>query len=362
MSLRCLAFYLPQYHPIPENDEWWGRGFTDWANVAAARPRFRGHRQPRIPTDLGFYDLRLPEARAAQAELAGAFGVDGFCYYHYWFSGRRLLERPFAEVLESGDPDFPFCLCWANESWTRAWNGRDDQALVTQEYSPADDLAHIRWLAAAFADRRYVRVDGRPLLLVYRASRLPDSRRTTDCWREECVRLGVSEPYLVAVRSFESERVDPASLGFDASVQFAPGLTRMSPAASAAARGFRRLLRPASPRRTNLVADYADAVSTMLEEPDGGYKRYPCVSPGFDNSPRRRQGAAILVGSDPQSYGRWVEEAAGRFTPYSREENLIFVNAWNEWAEGNHLEPCDRWGRSFLEAHARAMAPYGGVR
>src|SRR3954447_1517209 len=166
-ALRHLAFYLPQFHPIPENDEWWGQGFTEWTNVTRARALFRGHHQPHLPADLGYYDLRLPETRALQASLAASHGIDGFCYYHYWFKGRRLLERPFADVLASGEPDFPFALCWANENWTRKWNGRDEDVLLAQDYSPADDLEHIRALAPAFADKRYIRIDGRPLLLVY---------------------------------------------------------------------------------------------------------------------------------------------------------------------------------------------------
>lgn len=355
MTRRCLAFYLPQYHPIPENDRWWGPGFTEWTNVAAARPRFRGHHQPRLPGELGFYDLRVPEVRAAQAALAREHGVDGFVYYHYWFCGQRLLDRPFAEVLSSGEPDFPFALCWANESWTRTWNGRDDKALVTQEYSPADDLDHIRWMAGAFADPRYIKVGDRPLLLVYRAGRLPDARRTAESWRSECGRLGVADPYLVAVHSFENERFDPATLGFDAAVQFAPGLTRLRPAGGVAGRALRRALWPGGSRRTNLVASYRAAAEAMLSEPAVSYRRFPCVSPGFDNSPRRSQGAAILVGSDPEAYGQWLTGAIKGFEPYSQDENLVFVNAWNEWAEGNHLEPCALWGRAFLEAHARAV-------
>ncbi len=221
-SPRVLAFYLPQFHPIPENDEWWGAGFTEWRNVVRARPLFRGHHQPHLPGELGFYDLRVPEVRQAQADLARAFGVDGFVYYHYWFGGRRLLERPFQEVLERGEPDLPFALCWANENWTRAWDGGGDQVLVRQHHGEEEDLRHLRALAPALADSRYVRIDGRPLLLVYRATLLPDPKRTTDTWRAEAARLGLGELHLARVESFAPERGDPRSLGFDSAVEFQP--------------------------------------------------------------------------------------------------------------------------------------------
>ena len=205
---RSVAFYLPQFHAIPENDRWWGEGFTDWRNTAEATPRFDGHYQPHIPGELGYYDLRAPEARAAQAELASVYAVDAFCYYHYWFSGRRLLEQPFDAVLHSGEPDHPFALCWANEAWTRSWSG-GGEILVEQRYDEADDLAHVRWLVAAFTDPRYVRVDGKPLFLVYRAGQLPDAHRTTDLWRAEASRLGIGELFLARVESFRTEHTDP---------------------------------------------------------------------------------------------------------------------------------------------------------
>lgn len=358
-ALRFLAFYLPQFHPIPENDGWWGPGFTEWTNVVRGRPLFRGHHQPHLPGELGFYDLRLAESRAAQADLAAGHGISGFCYYHYWFEGRRLLERPFEEVLRSGRPALPFCLCWANESWTRVWNGKDDDCLLRQAYSPDDDLAHVRGLLDAFSDPRHVRIDGRPVYLVYRASQLPDPRRTTDCWRAEAVRLGVAEPYLCAVQSFPTDRVDPSTLGFDAAVQFAPDFSDRGAVGSPLVRAARRYLRPDSPMRRNRVADYDELAGRMLAQPAPPYKRYPCVTPGFDNSSRRPGGGAtILVDSTPAGYERWLREVVGRFTPWSPDENLVFVNAWNEWAEGNHLEPCQRWARAYLEAHARvAGAP-----
>jgi lipopolysaccharide biosynthesis protein len=354
---RFFAFYLPQFHPIAENDEWWGPGFTDWTNVVRARPVVRGHYQPHIPADLGFYDLRLAEARAAQAAMAAEYGIDGFCYYHYWFHGRRLLERPFDEVLRSGQPDFPFCLCWANENWTRTWSGRDGEVLVRQTYSERDDLTHIRWLAEAFSDPRYLRIRGRPVFLVYRASSIPETARTTDTWRREAVRLGVGDPYLCLVHSFDADRLDPGPLGFDAAVKFAPDwriVRKLN--GSRARRGSRRVFHPRSPYRVNTLRDYSSVVTDSLREPNPDYRLYPCVSPGFDNTPRRPTGATVLLNSSPDAYETWLRETVGRFEPFGPEENLVFVNAWNEWAEGNHLEPCQQWGRAYLEAHARVVA------
>jgi lipopolysaccharide biosynthesis protein len=353
-KLRFLAFYLPQFHPTVENDMWWGPGFTEWTNVAKANPLFRGHEQPDLPADLGFYDLRLPETRIAQAVLAAAHGVSGFCYFHYWFEGRRLLGRPFAEVLRSGEPDFPFCLCWANENWSRAWDGKSGEILVEQTYSAADDQRHIRWLCEAFADHRYVTVDGKPVFLVYRALRLPDARRTTDTWRAEAQRAGFEDLYLCAVHGGRDQRRDPAALGMDAAVQFAPfyGLKRRRHGrlARAAHRWFLRRSADAEPA----IYEYSTVVDDNLSVPVPLYTSYPCVSPGFDSSPRRPLGGAtITVGSTPDLYEHWLRRVVERFEPPTPEENFVFVNAWNEWAEGNHLEPGRRWGRRYLEAHAR---------
>jgi lipopolysaccharide biosynthesis protein len=349
---RSVAFYLPQFHPIAENDRWWGAGFTEWRNTAQARPRFPGHDQPHVPAELGYYDLRSAETRAAQAELARDHAIDAFCYYHYWFEGHQLLERPFDEVVRSGEPAFPFCLCWANESWTRAWNGSDREVLIAQRYSAVDDLAHIRHLARAFADPRYLRVDGKPLFLVYRATRLPNPRRTVDTWREEAGRLGVGELYLARVESFPEERDDPRLLGFDAAVEFQPDWRRIR--ASPARLAMRRVGRALGVSRfepTFTTHDYGSLTRSALNAPSPSYPRFPCVTPGFDNSARRAKGAVILTDTSPERYGRWVAQTLQTTAP-----ELLFVNAWNEWGEGAHLEPCQRWGRGYLEAHRDAVA------
>ncbi|MBA2496367.1 MAG: glycoside hydrolase family 99-like domain-containing protein [Acidimicrobiia bacterium] len=348
--MRTLAFYLPQFHPFPENDRWWGRGFTEWANVAAAQPRFPGHEQPHLPADLGFYDLRLPEVRAAQAELAGAHGIDGFVWYHYWFEGRRLMERPFDEVLRSGEPGLPFALAWANHSWTRNWNAWNGELLLEQRFSPGDDTRHLRWLAEAFADDRYITVDGRPLLLVTHANRMPEPRATVERWHDESSRLGIAPPYLVRV-DINADDTDPRTIGFDACVAFPPvGAELPNRARPRWNDRHQRSVRRAF--RDERVHDYDDIVSLWTRRGlDRSHRTYPCVCPRWDNSPRRDRGAVILRGATPDAYRRWLESVHRTFVPYGPDEDLLFVNAWNEWAEGAHLEPCTRWGRAFLRAH-----------
>lgn len=225
-SIRPIAFYLPQYHPIPENDEWWGKGFTEWTNVTKAKPLFDGHYQPHLPADLGFYDLRLEETRIAQANLARQYGIYGFCYYHYWFNGRRILERPFQEVLERGKPDFPFMLCWANENWTRVWDGGEKNILLEQKYSEQDDIDHIRSLIPAFKDTRYIKVDGKPVFVVYKSTLIPDIINTIKRWRNEAAMEGL-ELYLCRMDSFGDYGNNYLADGFDAAINFEPFSRRL---------------------------------------------------------------------------------------------------------------------------------------
>lgn len=361
--LRLIAFYLPQFHPVPENDEWWGAGFTEWANVVKARPLFRGHHQPHLPADLGFYDLRLPEARAAQADLARRYGVGAFCYYHYWFHGRRLLGRPFDEVLRSGAPDLPFCLCWANESWTRAWDGAERQVLVGQRYSPADDLAHVRWLLPAFADPRYVRVGGRPLFLIYRAKHLPDVRRTLDAWRDEARRAGAGELFLCRVESYPDERGDPRALGFDAAVGFAPDrlASRNTVRSKLAALRARARSVLTTGRDNHLrIYDYATVVRQSLAAGVPPYPYLPCAAPSWDNTARRKVDGLVVRGSTPALYEGWLRAVAAQAMRNPPGQRLAFVNGWNEWAEGNHLEPDARFGHGYLEATRRVVRAANG--
>jgi lipopolysaccharide biosynthesis protein len=352
LSSKLIAFYLPQFHPVPENDEWWGPGFTEWTNVTRAKPLFRGHYQPQLPADLGFYDLRLPDTRIAQAELAGRYGIGAFCYYHYWFNGRRILERPFNEVLASGQPEFPFCLCWANEDWTRAWDGQSRQVLLQQVYSPEDDKRHFESLLPAFTDPRYLKKDGRPIFLVYRGRRLPDPQSTTRRWQELARAHGLPGLYLLRVESFPDENDDPRTLGFDAAVEFQPEWRALFE------RRWKRYRRkwlrklgltwPGSWRHN--IQEYRDVVKLALSKPAAPYPRHPCVAPSWDNSARRFWDALILKNAEPSVYEEWLREVLVR-----DQSEFVFINAWNEWAEGCHLEPCSRWGHSYLEATRAAL-------
>jgi len=364
--LRPVAFYLPQYHPVPENDAFWGPGFTEWRNVVQARPRFAGHQQPHIPADLGFYDLRLAETRAAQAALARAAGLHGFCWYHYWFSGRRVLNRPFDAVLASGAPDFPFMLAWANENWTRAWDGGAREVLIAQAYSDADTAAHARHLAPAFADPRYIRVGGRPAFAVYNADDLPDPARWCDVFRETLAREGI-EPCLIRVeRYLDRDTRPPAALGFDAGLEFQPfsrsyrrwQLTRPDLKANPGRRIAHRLRREAARfAEMDTHIDLEAFVDFDLAQPAPGYPWFPGLCPSWDNSARRPAGKAIVFrNAAPALFARWCAGKAAGFRPQG-DANLVFVNAWNEWAEGNHLEPCQRHGHAWLEALRPLAAP-----
>lgn len=358
---KILSFYLPQYHPIPENDEWWGPGFTEWTNVSAARPRFHKHYQPHIPADLGFYDLRLEETRLAQAALAAQYGVNGFCYYHYWFNGKRLLGRPLDEVLESKKPDFPFCLCWANENWTRAWDGLDRQVLIRQDYTKIDSQTHLDWLAGVFHDNRYIKVNGNPLLLIYRYDNIPDVKKYFTDWQESIKRHGFEKIYLCAVKTGFTSQSDEEiiSLGFDSIIDFQPNRNDFP-----TAKGLRQKILQTSKDilPTNLyqwlklhgtshkIVNYQDVVKNVTCKPwPTEYIKYPCIFPSWDNTPRRKT-PTIIYNDNSTIYAQWLKAALESVSHYPKEEKFVFINAWNEWAEGCHLEPDKKNGRAFLEA------------
>ena len=348
-SPRVIAFYLPQFHPFAENDKWWGQGFTEWTNVAKARPNFVGHYQPRLPADLGFYDLRLPETMIKQAELAKRYGIHGFCYYYYWFAGKRLLDRPIEQKLTNPEVDIPFCLCWANENWTRRWDGQDKEVLIAQDHSPSDDKAVILDLIRYFRDHRYIRIDGRPVILVYRVALLPDFVETARRWRDTCKEEGIGDIYIAMVESFDLVQANttPSVYGCDAAVEFPP-------------HGLAKASRP-SGKVTNLnfvgtVADYRETAVTYATREMPNYTRFQAAMPGWDNTARMQNRGFCFEHSTPGAFQAWLEEAIHqtRIQHYG-DERLVFINAWNEWAEGAYLEPDMRFGRTYLEAVQNAL-------
>jgi hypothetical protein len=358
-DVKPIAFYLPQFHPIPENNEWWGEGFTEWTNVSKAKPLFKTHIQPRIPRDLGFYDLRLSEVKEAQSSLAKQYGLHGFCYYHYWFHGRRLLERPINDLLTTSRPDFPFCLCWANESWSRRWIGDDQQVLIEQTYSVDDDSIHGSYLADIFADKRYINLDGRPLFLIYRPSSLPAPNDTLARLAAQCKAKGILRPYFVAVDAHHVG-YDYRQVGFDDILAFSPQLGVSSPDAFADGRSLTKLFR-------NLRFGIRSASLKVFDELEERTKMaalsrpFPTIPSCFvswDNSPRRGREGIIYTNSSPDLFQSALSDACFQAQKHPNQHALVFINAWNEWAEGNFLEPDMYYGHSYLLAMQKALSRF----
>jgi hypothetical protein len=343
--VKLIAFYLPQFHPIPENDIWWGKGFTEWTNVTKAVPQFPGHYQPHLPGELGFYDLRVVDIQKRQVELAKQYGIHGFAFYYYWFAGKRLLEHPLEQFFQNKDIDFPFCLVWANENWTRRWDGQENDILMEQIHTPQTDVEFIRSIEPLIRDERYIRVGNRPVIIVYRVGLMPDPKATAERWREYCIKQGIGNPYLVAAQTFGFE--DPNEVGFDAAVQFPPHNQYHS---------ARFLINPpikyANPNYNSYVFSYPEIVKYNEEEPeDTPYTLFKTVFPSWDNEPRKPGRGTIFAESTPGLYRRWLQ-AVCKWTVINQktEERLVFINAWNEWGEGAHLEPDRRFGYAYLQA------------
>ena len=344
--VKPIAFYLPQFHPIAQNDAWWGKGFTEWTNVVKAVPQFEGHDQPRRPGDLGLYDLRLPEVMREQIRIAKAFGLHGFCFHHYWFHGTRLLEKPVDMFLADPTMDFKFCLCWANENWTRRWDGAEHDVLIGQEHSAEDDLAFFRDLRRYLSDSRYICVDGKPMLVVYRPSLLPSPKETAARWRAAAKESGFPGLFLVATNAFEF--VDPAAIGFDALVEFPPHGRN--------ATDINHSLRLYNPGYKGLVYRYSEIA---LAEP----RRYPenalvipTAMPSWDNEARRPGRGNVMHGSTPALFRDWLDRCFHRAKRnVDAHCPFVFINAWNEWAEGAYLEPDRRFGYAYLSAVARTI-------
>jgi len=365
--MKTICFYLPQYHPNKENDEWWGPGFTDWNKVASCRPRYRGHHQPHIPADLGFYDLRMEETRVAQANLARNYGIYGFCYYHYWFNGKILLDRPLDEVIESGNPDFPFCLCWANDDWTRAWDSNKQQILISQEYSEKDNYEHITWLLKAFNDIRYIKINGRPLFLIFNPDIIPNCKFLIEMWRKAVRQNDFPNIYLCAVKNNYTIKTDEEFLsqGFDAIVGFQPNRNYFPSPTNLKSWLYNVALKTMPDNlyqaikirvSANKLINYKNLVQKMIaEEHPISYREFPCVFPSWDNSARRKS-AVIIQNRDPLMYEKWLADSIKKVGIYPEPERIVFINAWNEWAEGCHLEPDLLNQHRFLQATLNAIA------
>jgi|HubBroStandDraft_6_1064221.scaffolds.fasta_scaffold87927_2 hypothetical protein len=346
-DVRLIAFYLPQFHPIEENDRWWGPGFTDWRNVVRATPLFDGHYQPHLPGALGFYDLRIDEVRRKQVELARAHGIHGFCYYYYWFNGRRILERPLNSYVADASIDFPFCICWANENWSRRWDGGNREVLLVQEHDIASDMEFIREVIPLFKDPRYIHVNGMPLLVLYRADLLKNPAATAAGWREECEKAGLPGIHLCAAQTFDIS--DPRPFGFDSAVEFPPHRHAVGQ--------ITQDLRGLPGDFNGWVCDYELVARHSLTAPAPDYPLYRGLFPSWDNTARKRQQALIFHNADPHRYEYWLRG----LVEYTRQnmvgdQRVIFINAWNEWAEGAHLEPDLKYGSAYLEATLRALS------
>ena len=347
VPVRLIAFYLPQFHAIDENNEWWGDGFTEWTNVKPAQAQFEGHYQPHLPNELGYYNLLDSATQHRQIELAKLHGVGGFCFYSYWFNGKLLLEKPTENYLNVKSLDLPFCLCWANENWSRRWDGLDSEILIGQNYSEEDDLAFIQYIAQYMKDERYIRIDGKPLLLVYRPSLLPSAKETAKRWRDWCIQNGIGEIYLAYTQSFEA--VNPNKYGFDAAIEFPPN--NSSPP------NVTDTVKPLNDNFGSTVYDWNVFVERSKSYQKPAYQLFRSVCPSWDNTARRKNKGTVFINSSPKGYQEWltnaVEETCTRIN--NLDERLVFVNAWNEWAEGAHLEPDQRYGYAYLEATRKAL-------
>jgi hypothetical protein len=358
LRARLIAFYLPQYHPIPENDKWWGPGFTEWTNVAKAKPLFPGHHQPNVPADLGFYDLRVPETRVAQARMASNCGIEGFCYWHYWFgNGRRILERPFAEVLSSGEPNFPFCLAWANQSWSGIWHGNPKTILIRQTYpGQEDEVAHFRAVLPAFHDERYVRVEGKPLFVVFDPADLPNPTAFITHWRELAAQAGLPGLFFVASTN---DLHNPSFAQFDALTTLPPQDFLNRPRRGLFKRIARRLRRRdfgsfvnqlvGDRLRRPLIHSFRDVVQSAFSEVPDDPRFLPCVLPNWDNTPRSERRGVVFEESSPELFREYLVKGLAMIERRPPELRICFIKAWNEWAEGNYLEPDLKFGHTYLD-------------
>ena len=339
--VKLIAFYLTQFHPTPENDEWWGRGFTEWTNTTKAVPLFPGHYQPHLPTDLGFYDLRLRQTRRDQIEMAKEYGIAGFCYHYYWFSGKRILNEPLDDMLADPVSDMPFCLSWANENWTRRWDAAEHEILIAQKYLPDDDINFIKDIVHFLRDPRYISLDGALFLIVYRPQHLPDARKTLNIWRDYCASVGLPKLHLCAAMTHGNW--DFKQYGFDSGMEFPPHNVQC-PTVNDLADFY-------APFKGHLV-EYKAVADFYLDKAYSQERSgFRTVFPSWDNTPRRGHRGFVVLNGTPANYQHWLARAVALTKrDFPDEERFVFINAWNEWAEGCHLEPDRKYGRGFLEA------------
>lgn len=354
---RVIAFYLAQYHPIPENDKWWGKGFTEWTNVGKAKPLFKGHYQPRVPADLGYYDLRVPETRQAQADMAKEYGVEGFIYWHYWFgNGKRLLERPFNEVLNSKKPDFPFCLAWANETWKGFAHGMTNRNVLIEQLYPGieDYTAHFYEVLPAFKDERYIKVDEKPLFMIYKPLEEPEVKVFMETWQQLAKENGIEKIYFVGHCIDSKCKVDEVlTNGFDA-----VNTTRLFNYTL----NYRSFMQKAHTLFNKTFRNVPQAypyktVSKYFIEPveDSKEKVYPSIIPGWDHSARSGREGLVLTDSTPAFFENHVSDVLQLVKNKQPQNKIVFLKSWNEWAEGNYMEPDLRWGKKYLEALKRQV-------
>lgn len=355
-KIQTIAFYLPQFYPTPENDEWWGKGFTEWTNVGRAKPLFKGHYQPRIPADLGYYDLRVPEVREQQAQMASEAGIDGFCYWHYWFAGRRLLDKVFSEVLESKNPNYPFCLCWANHSWyAKTWDPKiPDKLLIEQTYPGKEDYEnHFYAMLAAFKDNRYMKINGKLIFAIYDPLGIPEPDIFMSTWNNLAIANGLKGFHFIGF-TFDSSKIEKVlGVGFDSVIidyTLATCQYKTHPIISFYERIKRKILK--IPR----LRTYDQYVNCVLNNYKANQHTLPCIVPNFDHSPRSAYRGTIFTNSTPRKWEFLLKEIYNRVSQ-KEGEKFIFIKAWNEWGEGNYLEPDLRYGKQYLEAIAKVINP-----
>ena len=348
-AVKVICFYLPQFHPFPENDKWWGKGFTEWTNVKPALPQYEGHYQPHTPhEDIGYYSLLDKKTQLKQIEMAQQYGIEGFCYYLYWFSGHRLMETPLDNMLEDKEIDFPFCICWANENWSRRWDGLDQDILIAQDYSDEDDIDFIKHISKYLKDSRYIHIEGKPLLVIYRPNLFPNMYETTQRWRKWCRENGIGEIYLAYPQSFEIK--DPSEYDFDAAIEFPPN--------NSAPPEITKNINHVNPEFLGTIYDWRILLERSDDYTQPDYHLIRSVNPSWDNTARKKNKGIIFENSCPSLFEKYLINAFSETIVQQRntEKRLVFVNAWNEWAEGAHLEPDQKYGYAWLQAVQNAHA------